>query len=176
MQSQEVVNSTCGAIFLGTPFKGSAKASWAQIARQLLKMFGDTNDQTIKDLEKRSEKLRTISNDFHILLEQRLKSDSLKALQVACFFEEIKTTRTLFLGMQKDLGHIVTADSATLAGCKQVGINATHQTMCRFSNADTAGYKLVTGKIKEMIENFKKDNTQLKIISRVHFQIQIMRS
>lgn len=161
-QGQEVVDHTCGAIFLGTPFKGSEKAPWAELVRRSLKMFGDSNNQTIKDLDKRSEKLRAISNDFHLLLSRRLSSESLKPIQVACFFEEIETTKTLFLGVQKGLGLIVTQDSATLAGCKPVGINATHQTMCRFANVNTTGYKLVVGKIQEMIKNFMKSNKQLK--------------
>ncbi|KAF2265052.1 SesB protein [Lojkania enalia] len=162
-QGQEVINHTYGTVFFGTPFKSSDKAPVAEIARKVLKMFGDTNDQTIRDLDKRSEKLQKISNDFHSLLEERLSSNDLKPIQVACFFEEIKTTRTFFKVFEKDLGHIVTADSATLAGCKQFGINATHQMMCRFSNVENAGYKLVTGKIKEMISNFNKSKAQLKV-------------
>lgn len=160
-QDQEIVNHTCGAIFLGTPFKESNKASWADIVKRSLEVFGNSNDQTIEDLDKRSEKLQKISTDFHIHLKERLESEHLEAIQVACFFEEIKTSRSF--GTDISLGHVVTADSATLAGCSQVGINATHQMMCSFSNAEVTGYKLVTGKIQEMIDNFEKNNKQLKV-------------
>jgi len=160
-QGKEVVDCTYGTIFLGTPFKGSDKAPWAEVARRLLSMFGDSTDQTIKDLDKRSKKLQQISIDFHMVLQQRLSAKDLKPIQVACFFEEIKTSKTWWR-IKKDLGHIVTADSATLVGYKQVGINADHVTMCRYPNAETSGYKLVTGKIKEMIANFKKSTDQLK--------------
>ena len=125
-------------------------------------MFGDTNDQTIKDLDKRSQKLQQISLDFHMLLQKRLASRELKPIQVACFFEEMRTKKTWWK-IKQDLGQIVTAESATLEGYKQVGINADHVMMCRYASAEATGYKLVTGKIKEIIANLKKSTDELQV-------------
>ncbi|KAH7355492.1 hypothetical protein BKA66DRAFT_475497 [Pyrenochaeta sp. MPI-SDFR-AT-0127] len=156
-QGKGVVDHTYGALFLGTPFKGSAKAPWATMARQVFAwMGGDTNDQTINDLDKRSKKLQSISVDFHMLLQSRLASKELKPIQIACFFEEIATIKK-----KKNVGLIVTADSATLVGYPQIGINANHTAMCRYVSADTTAYQLVTGKIKEMIDNFSKSTDEV---------------
>jgi protein SERAC1 len=152
---EEVVENTCGTIFLGTPFKGSDKAAWAKMAERVLGMFGDSNDQTIKDLDKRSTKLQQISVDFHMLLQKRYASKELRPIQVACFFEQ-KTTAKTWRKVKKDLGQIVTADSATLAGYKPIGISADHITMCKFPDVQTPGYKDVTGMMKLMISNLDK--------------------
>jgi len=159
-QGQKVIDHTCGTIFLGTPFKGSSKATWAEMGRRVLDWVGDTNASTIQDLNQRSEKLQQISIKFQLLVQSRATSSSLKPIQVACFFEAMKTKRSL-LNVKKDLGFIVTAASATLVGYKEVGIDADHVGMCRFYSEDQAGYKLVTGKIKEMIANLEKSNAEL---------------
>ncbi|EPE35217.1 alpha/beta-Hydrolase [Glarea lozoyensis ATCC 20868] len=160
VQGEEVVEHTCGAIFLGTPFKGSDKAMWAKMAKKVLGMFGDSTDQTIRDLDKRSTKLQQISIDFHLLLQKRYASKDQKPIQVACFFEQ-KTTRKTWWKAKSDLGQIVTADSATLTGFNPIGISADHITMCKFPDVQTPGYKDVTGKIKLMISNLNKPTEEL---------------
>ncbi|KAF1959507.1 hypothetical protein CC80DRAFT_544954 [Byssothecium circinans] len=110
---QEVVNSTSGIIFLGTPFKGSDKASWAILAEKFVSLFGDSNDQTIKDVDKKSAKPQQISDMF-----PQDEIDSWK---------------------KKDLGQIVTKQSATIAGYQPMPINADHRAMCRFAGAQTTG-------------------------------------
>lgn len=127
-QGLEVVNNTCGTIFLGTPFKGSDKAVWARMAERFLGLFSPSNDQTIKDLDKDSTKLQQISVEFHKLLQQRYASKELRPIQVACFFESMSTLKN-FWKVKIDLGQIVTAESATLAGYDPIQINADHLTM-----------------------------------------------
>lgn len=122
-QRQEVISSTCGTIFLGTPFKGSGKAAWAGLAEKILGMLSDSNDQIIKDLDTKSTRLQQISSDFHLLLQQRYESKDLNAIQVACFFE----TQTTIFKKKKDLGLIVTKESAAIAGYKPMPIHADHR-------------------------------------------------
>ncbi|KAH9206212.1 SesB protein [Leptodontidium sp. 2 PMI_412] len=160
-QGQEVVNHTCGAIFLGTPFKGSSKAPWATLAEKVLGIFGDSNDQTIQDLDKSSKKLQQISVDFLKLLQTRFSSKELRPIQVACFFET-KSTIKSWKKIKKDLGQIVTSESASLPGYKPIGINATHSLMCKFSDDQDQGYIDVTGAIKLMISNLDKKKEDLK--------------
>lgn len=161
-QRQEVVANTCGTIFLGTPFKGSEKAVWAKLAERFLGLFGDSNEQTIKDLDKRSMKLQQISEDFHKVLRQRYDSSQLNPIQVACFFETTTTTKTIWK-TKKDLGLIVTKQSATLAGDDGMPVNADHCAMCRFSNTQIAGYVDITETIKLMVENWGKKTADREV-------------
>jgi len=161
-QGEEIVENTCGAIFLGTPFKGSDKAVWAKMAKRVLGMFGDSTDQTIRDLDKRSAKLQQISINFHMLLQKRYASKDLRPIQVACFFEQ-KTTSKTWWKVKSNLGQIVSADSATLAGYKPIGISANHITMCKFPDVETPGYKDVTGKMKLMISNLDKKTEDMNV-------------
>ncbi|KAI9726410.1 MAG: hypothetical protein M1834_009038 [Cirrosporium novae-zelandiae] len=164
-QGPEVVNNTCGTIFLGTPFKGSNKAAWASMAEKFLRLFGDNNNQTTKDLDKDSKKLQQISLEFHMLLQQRYASKELNPIQVACFFESKSTKKTQW-GMKIDLGKIVTAESATLAGCKPVAINANHLTICKFADDQTTGFIDVTDILKLMISNIDKTTEDPKKIGK----------
>jgi len=122
-QRQEVINNTCGTIFLGTPFQGSDTAKWAGLAEKVLSMLGDSNDQIIKDLDTKSTKLKQISSDFHLLLQQRSELKELNPIQVACFFE----TKSTMWKKKKDLGLIVTKQSAAIAGYQPMPINADHR-------------------------------------------------
>lgn len=122
-QRQEVISSTCGTIFLGTPFKGSDKAAWAGLAEKIFGMLSDSNDQIIKDLDTKSTKLQQISSDFHLLLQQRYESKELNPIQVACFFE----TKLTMYKKKKDLGLIVTRQSAAIAGHQPMPIHADHR-------------------------------------------------
>lgn len=161
-RSQEVVNHTRGVIFLGTPFQGSSKVTWAKMAEKFLGLFSDSNNQTIKDLDKDSSKLKQVSTSFHMLLQARYASRHPKPIQVACFFETKSTTKKVGL-IKKDLGQIVTVESATLAGCKAIPINADHRTMCKFPDNETTGYIDVTGMLKVMISNLDKDADELEV-------------
>ncbi|KAM3084414.1 hypothetical protein ACMFMG_001481 [Clarireedia jacksonii] len=171
-QGQSVVDNTRGVIFLGTPFKGSSKAVWAKMAERFLGLFSDSNDQIIKDLDKDSTKLQAISHDFHVLLQERYASKELKPIQIACFFETKHTEKKLGkLKGKKDLGQIVTADSATLAGYKPIAINADHLAMCKFQDAQTDGYVSVTEMLKLMISKLDEDYDKLKNDGRTSIQL-----
>ncbi|RYO79112.1 hypothetical protein DL764_010049 [Monosporascus ibericus] len=131
------------------------------MAEKLLGLFGDSNNQTINDLDKDSRKLKQISTNFHMLLRERYESRDRKLVQVACFFETKSTAVKKGL-VKKDLGQIVTAESATLAGYNPIPINADHRTMCKFPDDQTTGYIAVTGMLKQMISNLEKDVNELE--------------
>ena len=158
----DVINNTCGAIFLGTPFKGSDKAVWPNLATKFLKLFSDTNDKTIKDLDKKSEKLQDISWQFHLLLRERHDTQPLRPIQVACFFETKSTIKKKW-GLNGNLEQIVTADSASIAGYKALPINANHSTMCKFSDVQDTGYIDVTSALKLMIDNLEKESPSCEV-------------
>ncbi|KAF9732054.1 hypothetical protein PMIN02_004136 [Paraphaeosphaeria minitans] len=153
-QRQEVISSTCGTIFLGTPFKGSDKAAWAGLAEKIFGMLSDSNDQIIKDLDTKSTKLQQISSDFHLLLQQRYESKELNPIQVACFFE----TKSTVFKRKKDLGLIVTRQSAAIAGYQPMPIHRDHRAMCRFTDAQDTGYVDITDTMKLMLENWGQND------------------
>jgi len=160
--SQKVIDNTCGMIFLGTPFQGSSAVTWAKLGEKFFRLFGDSSDQTIKDLDKDSIKLKDISRDFHLLLRERCEPKASKPIQVACFVETKSTIVKGPLG-KKDLGRIVEAESATLAGYRPIPINADHRSMCKFTDEETTGYIDLTGTLKSMIANVDKDTDQFKV-------------
>lgn len=167
-QGQEVVDNTCGAIFLGTPFKGSSKAQWAIMAERILGVFKDSSDLTIQDLDKSSVKLQQISKEFIKILMDRYasKEGNLRPIQVACFFEAKDTKKGIkVMGktITKNWGQIVTSDSASLPGYKPISIKANHSLMSKFADDQDQGYLDVTGAMKLMISNLDKKKEDLKV-------------
>jgi len=138
------------------------------MAERFLRLFGDSNDQIIKDLDKDSGNLKRISMDFHVLLQERYASRDFKPIQVACFFETKSTILRWgpFKKAKTDLGQIVTAESATLAGYKPIPINADHLAMCKFLDDQTTGYVDITDMLKLMISKLDEDFDELKV--RLH--------
>jgi len=139
-----LVNHTAGVIFLGTPFEGSEKARWGNRALQLLQLVSATNNEKMKVLEERSQKLAGINADFYKLLKKR--DQSANHLNVACFFEVYPTYVA-----RKDIGLIVPKDSATLSGIDPIPIEASHTGMCRFVDEHRNGYKSISSTLTEWI-------------------------
>ncbi|KAL5403902.1 hypothetical protein PMIN03_009531 [Paraphaeosphaeria minitans] len=117
-------------------------------------MLSDSNDQIIKDLDTKSTKLQQISSDFHLLLQQRYESKELNPIQVACFFE----TKSTVFKRKKDLGLIVTRQSAAIAGYQPMPIHRDHRAMCRFTDAQDTGYVDITDTMKLMLENWGQND------------------
>ena len=88
-----MVSSTGRVISSQLRFKVPQKLNGARIAQTFLKISGNSNDQTIKDLDKDSTKLKQISIDYHMLLTKQLESPDAKPIQVACFHETLTVRR-----------------------------------------------------------------------------------
>ena len=70
-QVLDIHDSTYGAIFLGTPHRGSALTPWGTIGRNLAVAIGqDTNDKNLKDLRLDSEILELLREEFALLLSR----------------------------------------------------------------------------------------------------------
>ncbi|KAL1863051.1 hypothetical protein Daus18300_008207 [Diaporthe australafricana] len=138
---RDVVLSTRGIIFLGTPHRGSNAASYGRVAYLLTRFlaFQSANTKLLSALEKNSETLDRISTDFFQTLE------SYKNLRIASFSEE-KEVRFGVLGMQ-----IVRADSAKIGHAREVwgSFSEDHRNMAKFSTAQDEGFVKVVRKIKE---------------------------
>ncbi|KAF2189847.1 hypothetical protein K469DRAFT_466043, partial [Zopfia rhizophila CBS 207.26] len=144
--SQELVNSTRGIIFLGTPIQGSAER-WAP---KLMTLLGPTSVDTkfLKDLETRSIKTSTINHDFQEFLRVRDRSGN--PIKVACFFE----AKSTYI-WKKNVGWIVEKESAVLAGYMSIAVAADHMSMCKYEETDSVGYMHVSRILRSWIKDFE---------------------
>jgi protein SERAC1 len=125
------VDSTCGLIFLGTPF-GNSKAQYAELALRYSTMLGLPRNATREDLVERSQKLININDAFQKFLRapDRLPTP----IKVICVFETINIGTEI----------IVPQQLATLPGFEVRSINADHCEMCRFKAYHEPGYKMIS--------------------------------
>jgi hypothetical protein len=134
ISSEELVENTRGAIFLGTPFEGSEKAAWGSTALRIASYFSSTKKEDIKDLEERSAKLLGINQEFLAFIKAR---DRGIPIEIACIFEALSIK---LLG-QKLL--IVTKHSAVLPGVRGQSIEANHVDMCKFEDEERNGFRSI---------------------------------
>ncbi|KAJ5170922.1 uncharacterized protein N7500_003705 [Penicillium coprophilum] len=133
-----VFTSTFGLIFFGTPHEGIEKARWSLLAKGLKGVLKDRS-HLIASMEKRSETLQTISEQFSPLL---------KNFYVHNFWETLETSRSI------GSGHIVSYSSAAPPwdDTGRSGLPATHSQMCKFGDREQPGYKLTCGIIHRFIK------------------------
>lgn len=150
MASAHLAENTIGAAFLGTPFEGSSKAAWAKTGLRLLNYFSATNKESVTDLEERSAKLLQINEAFQKFLNVRSRSETRNFMEVAYFFEAYPMFK---LGKQ----FIVPKDSACgPSGTDPLPIAADHRGMCKFEHEYVEGFKAVTQKVNQWIDEFNE--------------------
>ena len=93
MRYNDIVDSTAGVIFLGTPHRGSTFASWGSLCTDLAHRVKDVNQAILKLLMPESEVLIQLRDSFVKLLIRRAKQDT-HAMKVHCYFEELGMTLT----------------------------------------------------------------------------------
>ncbi|CAI7648569.1 unnamed protein product [Penicillium glandicola] len=133
-----VFTSTFGLIFFGTPHEGIEKARWSLLAKGLKGVLKDRS-HLIASMEKRSETLQTISQQFSPLL---------KNFYVHNFWETLETSRSI------GSGYIVSYSSAAPPwdDTGRSGLPATHSQMCKFGDREQPGYKLTCGILHRFIK------------------------
>jgi hypothetical protein len=61
----DILDRTAGLIFMGTPHRGSDKAKWASMLKELLNTVGvGSSTQLLADLKRQSRTLVQINSDF----------------------------------------------------------------------------------------------------------------
>lgn len=75
-------------IFLGTPFRGSRHAKWANTLQNIAHAFIETNTKKTKDLLETSDKLKTLAEAFPEVLRKR--DLERRSIGVAFFVETLK--------------------------------------------------------------------------------------
>ncbi|KAK7688526.1 hypothetical protein QCA50_008064 [Cerrena zonata] len=132
----QIYKCTTGVIFLGTPHRGSEKASLAQIFTNMVKLTGKQPNNAI---------LQALKRGSQILEEQRNNFASISAnMRVVCAYEEYESGA---------LGMIVPKDSAVVDGreVEQIGIPADHKNVCKFLDAQSVGYRRVLHQVRSCL-------------------------
>jgi hypothetical protein len=88
---QELSESTCGVVFLGTPHKGAQLAHEAARLAGFVGLVKQTNQSNLRQLQKGFEDLDLIQEDFDNLLRCHPQNE-LPEIQIKCLFEQLPTT------------------------------------------------------------------------------------
>ncbi|KAK8010353.1 hypothetical protein PG990_009318 [Apiospora arundinis] len=140
---RNILHSTRGIVFLGTPHHGAGLAQWAEQLARHLGMVKQTNRNIVDVLKRDSEVLARIQDSFHTMVRAQIK-EGLQPMEITCFYEELPV-----LGV----GLIVPQDSAILPGCIPIGIRANHIDMTKFAAVDDAGFVAVSAELRRWVKN-----------------------
>ena len=154
----DLSKSARGVIFFGVPHRGSDVAYWGTFAANLLETiqlgFG-TNSNFVKDLQRNSETLANISEQFFPLGDK---------LKIRTFYEtERLLNRVVCPLIKQDVGfrtivnilQIVDKNSACLNHPNEIAVGiagANHRSICRFSHGNSEKYSLVWMTIKQLVD------------------------
>ncbi|KAL8791896.1 MAG: hypothetical protein Q9195_005472 [Heterodermia aff. obscurata] len=143
----ELPKYTGGLMFMGTPFEGSDTAKWASLFATMSKILptAHINEELLEHLRPDSHDLKALGQAFPEWLMNH-KGSAKPNIRVICFFEEFPT---------KQLGHVVTRESAQCDGCKTISLPADHKGMCKFDNFQDPKYKTVLAVLREWVADIK---------------------
>lgn len=88
MDYRNLLRSTRGILFLGTPHHGSDLAKWTQWLASSIGVVKRTNTEIVRVLRRDSEVLARIQESFHTMIMARI-SEGLEPIEIICFFEEL---------------------------------------------------------------------------------------
>lgn len=87
----DVVDSTAGVVFLGTPHRGSTLANWGGLGTDFVHIVRDVNQAIVKLLRPDSRMLFQLRDSFIKLVIRRAVNRP-HALKIKCYFEELGIT------------------------------------------------------------------------------------
>ncbi|KAM7208426.1 sesB-related regulatory, partial [Rhypophila decipiens] len=140
---QNILHSTCGIIFLGTPHHGAGLARWAELLSRSIGLVKQTNSNIVEVLRRDSEVLARIQDSFHTMIMARSK-EGLPPIEITCFYEELPLP---------GVGFVVPKDSAILPGYIPIGIHGNHRDMAKFTGPDDPGFMAVCGELRRWIRD-----------------------
>ncbi|PWW73473.1 hypothetical protein C7212DRAFT_220039, partial [Tuber magnatum] len=142
---QEILKSTLGIVFMGTPHRGSTIADWT-------KMFASIVDSVLVGTRMRSDLLKDLQTNSRALQEI---TSSFKyrtsGLQFVSFYEQEIAPPLKKLVVDKDSAIL------DLPNERPVPVNANHREICRFSHAKSEKYRPVWVAISDMVSSIRVD-------------------
>jgi hypothetical protein len=85
---QNILQSTRGIAFLGTPHHGAGLARWAELLSRHIGLVKQTNTEIVAVLRRESEVLARIQEGFHTMVKARSREGQ-GQIDITCFFEEL---------------------------------------------------------------------------------------
>ncbi|KGO72741.1 hypothetical protein PITC_057170 [Penicillium italicum] len=143
-----ILHSTRGIIFLGTPHHGSALASWPGALSQSIGLVKMANSKIVGVLKRDSEVLARIQDGFHTMLKAR-ELQELPPIEITCFYEELPSP---------GVGLVVPQDSAILPGYISIGIHGNHMDMTKFTGYADPGLLAVCGEMRRWMKDLHPGN------------------
>jgi hypothetical protein len=147
---------TVGIIFLGTPHRGSEKASYGRVlANVATAMMNKPTSRLVSTLQSNSDSLMRLTSDF---------KSQLPNYQVASFYETkpMKWFSTpVSLASHFDLDEVNTVMTQIVEKCSallevhgedQIPVDANHRDMCKFGARDDPVYEKVFKRIIRMLK------------------------
>ncbi|KAK0648078.1 ribonuclease-like protein p/mrp subunit [Cercophora newfieldiana] len=135
-----IFTSTYGILFLATPHDGSGKAKLGSFVRKIVdscvpKKVVDTSPQLIEAMEKGSEVLQEITDNFTPLM---------KRFCLYFFWEQHKTD------LKTTYDYVVDQASAApiLDNTDRAGLPYDHRDICRFASRTAPGYRIVIAALR----------------------------
>ncbi|KAK4118485.1 hypothetical protein N657DRAFT_583555 [Parathielavia appendiculata] len=135
---QNILQSTRGIAFLGTPHHGAGLARWAELLSRHIGLVKQTNTEIVAVLRRESEVLARIQDGFHTMVKARSREGQ-GQIDITCFFEELPLPG-------------VGQHSAILPGYIPIGIHSNHMDMARFVSANDPGFTAVCGELRRWIK------------------------
>jgi hypothetical protein len=97
---QNILRSTRGIAFLGTPHHGAGLARWAELLSLTIGIVKQTNAQIVEVLRRDSEVLARIQDSFHTMVMARNK-EGLPSIEISCFYEELPLLAVGLVGLAR---------------------------------------------------------------------------
>ncbi|KAI9888239.1 MAG: hypothetical protein M1814_000936 [Vezdaea aestivalis] len=147
---KDILDCVRGIAFFGTPHAGADLAAIAKAATRLigLTIVKKPNSHVLGVLERNSELLANIENDFSTLVRRRMIKPA-RPIEQFVFLEEKPV---------QGLGRrVVEPESAKIKGYGFANIPADHMKMTKFAERDT-GYNRILGLLQSWIEDIESGN------------------
>ncbi|KAK7418752.1 hypothetical protein QQX98_003770 [Neonectria punicea] len=147
----DIAESTAGVVFLGTPHRGSAAATWGAVIASLAPSQLALEKRILEDLEKQSSTLVDRLHNFSQWL-------FVESVPVVCFFESLVTDYSARMGL---LGKflpspkflVVPEESACIDGHHKMSLPADHFKINKFYGPDDPSFNFVYPEIERMARN-----------------------
>lgn len=85
---KDVLASTRGIVFLGTPHHGAGLARWAEMLAKSIGLIKQTNSTIVTVLKSDSEVLARVQDSFHTMI-RALKDEGIQDIKITCCYEEL---------------------------------------------------------------------------------------
>ncbi|VTO83117.1 unnamed protein product, partial [Fusarium graminearum] len=133
--SSNILEDTCGIIFLGTPHQGSSLSTPAALLSQLTGFLG-SNNTLLLNLRRNHSQLSDLEDRFRPLVQVK---------PVISFYE---TKPAYLLGLS--IGCIVDRESARGSSIEPVGIDTDHAGLNKFDSPKHPGYQALKDAVKKL--------------------------